>query len=59
MGKRCSRSFEPHTRWNAKGKAGRPVELGVPVCILEDQHQFILHHRVLWEGVVMPPWQYR
>ena len=42
--------FEPHTRWNAKGKAGRPVELGVPVCILEDQHQFILHHRVLWKG---------
>ena len=24
--------FEPHTRWCAKGKAGRPVELGVPVC---------------------------
>ena len=26
------------------------MELGVPVCILEDQHGFILHHRVLWEG---------
>ena len=23
--------FEPHTRWVSKGKAGRPVELGVPI----------------------------
>ena len=42
--------FEPHTRWVAKGKAGTPVELGVPVCVLEDQHRFILHHKVLWSG---------
>ena len=42
--------FEPHTRWIAKGKAGCPVELGVPVCILEDQHGFILHHEVMWRG---------
>lgn len=42
--------FEPHTRWIAKGKAGRPVELGVPVCVLEDQYQFILSHEVMWEG---------
>ncbi len=42
--------FEPHTRWVAKGKAGRPVELGVPVCILEDQHGMILYHEVLWKG---------
>ena len=28
--------FEQHTRWISKGKAGRPVELGVPVCVLED-----------------------
>ena len=42
--------FEPHTRWIAKGKAGCPVELGVPVCILEDQHGFVLHHEVMWEG---------
>ncbi len=42
--------FEPHTRWIAKGKAGRPVELGVPVCILEDQHGFVLHHEVIWRG---------
>ena len=39
--------FEPHTEWISKGKAGVPVELGIKVCILEDQHQFILHHRVM------------
>ena len=42
--------FETHTRWIAKGKAGTPVELGVPVCVMEDQFQFILHHKVLWSG---------
>lgn len=39
--------FEPHTEWICKGKAGVPVELGLRVCIVEDQYQFILHHRVL------------
>ena len=39
--------FEPHTEWISKGKAGVPVELGVKVCILEDQHQFILRHQVM------------
>jgi len=39
--------FEPHTEWVSKGKAGVPVELGIKVCILEDQHQFILHHHVM------------
>jgi len=39
--------FEPHTEWISKGKAGVPVELGVKVCILEDQHRFILHHHVM------------
>lgn len=39
--------FEPHTEWVCKGKAGVPVELGVRVCVLEDQHQFILHHQVM------------
>ncbi len=39
--------FESHTEWISKGKAGVPVELGVKVCILEDQHQFILHHHVM------------
>ncbi len=29
---------EPHTRWNNKGKAGVIAELGLPVCVLEDQH---------------------
>ena len=42
--------FEPHTRWNQKGKAGVPVELGVPVVIVEDQFQFILSHEILWQG---------
>lgn len=39
--------FEPHTEWISKGKAGVPVELGLRVCIMEDQHQFILHHQVM------------
>ncbi len=39
--------FQPHTEWVSKGKAGVPVEFGVKVCIMEDQHQFILHHRVM------------
>ena len=39
--------FETHTEWISKGKAGVPVELGLRVCVLEDQHRFILHHRVM------------
>jgi len=39
--------FEPHTEWVAKGKAGVPVELGLRVCVVEDQHRFILHHSVM------------
>ena len=39
--------FEPHTEWIVKGKAGVPVELGLRVCVLEDQHQFLLHHKVM------------
>jgi hypothetical protein len=39
--------FEPHTEWISKGKAGVPVELGLKVCVVEDQHGFILHHRVM------------
>ncbi|MBU0498962.1 MAG: ISNCY family transposase [Gammaproteobacteria bacterium] len=38
--------FQPHTEWINKGKAGVPVELGVRVHIVEDQHRFILHHQV-------------
>ena len=39
--------FQPHTEWICKGKAGVPVELGLRVCIMEDQHRFILHHQVM------------
>jgi hypothetical protein len=39
--------FQPHTEWISKGKAGVALELGVKVCILKDQHQFILHHQVM------------
>ena len=33
--------FQPHTEWINKGKAGVLVELGLKVCIMEDQYQFI------------------
>jgi len=39
--------FEPHTKWICKNKLGVPVELGLKVCIVEDEHQFILHHKVM------------
>lgn len=39
--------FEEHTEWICKGKAGIPQELGLGVCILEDQYGFILHHHVM------------
>ena len=39
--------FEPHTEWISKGKAGVSQELGLRVCILEDQYGFILHHQVM------------
>jgi len=39
--------FQPHTEWISKGKAGVPVELGLRVCIMEDNHGFILHSRVM------------
>jgi len=38
---------EPHTEWINKGKAGVPVELGVKLAIVQDKHQFILHHHVM------------
>ena len=43
--------FEPHTEWICKGKIGVPVELGLRICIVEDQHQFILHHEVMQKQV--------
>ena len=39
--------FQPHTEWISKGKAGVPVELGLRVCVAEDQHRFILNHQVM------------
>lgn len=39
--------FEVHTEWINKGKAGVLIELGLNVCVLEDQHGFILHHKVM------------
>lgn len=39
--------FEKHTEWISKGKAGVPQELGVRVCVVEDQYGFILHHMVM------------
>ncbi|MBT8491112.1 MAG: ISNCY family transposase [Deltaproteobacteria bacterium] len=43
--------FERHTEWIVKGKAGVSQELGLNVCILEDQHGFILHHHVMEKQV--------
>ncbi len=40
----------PHTRWISKGKAGAPVEPGVPVRVPEDRHGFLPLHSVMWEG---------
>ena len=39
--------FERHTEWISKGKAGVPQELGLMVCLLKEQHGFVLHHRVM------------
>ena len=39
--------FEEHTEWICKGKAGVPQELGLAVCIMEDQYGFVLHHQVM------------
>ena len=39
--------FQPHTEWITKGKAGVPVELGLRVCVVEDQHRFILNYQVM------------
>jgi len=39
--------FEEHTEWICKGKAGVPQELGLRVCIIEDQYGFVLYHTVM------------
>ncbi len=46
-GEKAFSIFEGHTQWISKGKAGVPQELGLPVCIVEDQYHFVLHHRVM------------
>jgi IS5 family transposase len=39
--------FQRHTEWIVKGKAGVPVELGLRVAVVEDEHRFILTHQVM------------
>jgi hypothetical protein len=39
--------FQEHTEWICKGKAGITQELGLRVCIMEDNFGFILHHQVM------------
>ena len=39
--------FEPDTEWISKGKAGVPQELGLRVCVLQDQFGHILAHKVM------------
>lgn len=43
--------FEEYTEWISKGKAGVPVELGLRICVLEDQYGYILHYRVMQDEV--------
>lgn len=45
--KKCFQFSSPTRSVIRKGKAGVPQELGLRVCIVEDQHRFILHHRVM------------
>lgn len=50
--------FEEHTEWICKGKAGVLQELGVRVCVVEDQFRFILNYEVMYnktdEKVTVP-----
>lgn len=39
--------FEPYTEWVCKGKAGVRQELGVKICVVEDQFGFILTHHMM------------
>ncbi len=39
--------FEEHTEWICQGKAGVSQELGLRVCLLEDQYGFVLYHTVM------------
>jgi len=37
--------FQSHAEWISKGKTGVPVELGLRVSVVKDQHRFILYHQ--------------
>jgi IS5 family transposase len=39
--------FEEYTEWLSKGKAGVMQELGLNVCVVEDQYKYILNHKVM------------
>ncbi len=39
--------FEEYVEWICKGKAGVSQEIGLNVAIIEDQHGFILNHRIM------------
>ena len=39
--------FERHTEWISKGKAGFPMELGIPISIIHDQFGLILNYRIM------------
>ncbi len=39
--------FERYTEWLDKGKQPKSIDLGLNICIMEDQHGFILHHHVM------------
>ena len=41
--------FKSYTRWCSKGRAGKPVELGVSVSVVESAQQFVLHWQVMWD----------
>lgn len=41
--------FEPHVEWNTKGKTGKSVELGHPLCIGSDQYQFIVDYELMFQ----------
>ncbi len=42
---------ESHVQWKNKGKAGVKAELGMMVTSMEDQHPFIVQHKVVRKGV--------
>ena len=49
-GEKMFSAFETYVRWVVKGKVGVIAELGIPVCLVTDQHGFILHWELFWTG---------